>query len=167
MFDTHFCRPQQLSDPHGDFDLMQEELDAIVRKAPGELKWRDFKFIYHAHLPAASYLEGGYYLPWALGLLRDQPLEASEYLGDLIWWISEHAADLDDRSNTIDRVRGALKDCFKKWTESFEVLPDEPASYCNANGLVINSEIVCNVIDELLLHQSNTGVAVEFIESIK
>ena len=95
MFDPPGVRPFGLSDPHGDFYLQQGVLDQIAHKAPGDLNALEIRFIFQCGLPAGNYLESRYYLPWALGYLRERREGCLEFISYLTWWISHHATELE------------------------------------------------------------------------
>lgn len=123
-------------------------------------------------MPAGTFAESAYYLPWAFGYLRENREEAFEYLGSLVHWISEHANELRNVHETIRQVRKAMDDCLTDWTREFEVVHlDEEA--CRAGGCgilyhdyVMQSGIVCELIDSLCREKADADVAVQFVDRL-
>ena len=60
-----FPKPEQLSDPHGDWELLEDKLDLIIKKPEAELDWQDFRCLFQVGLPAGTYEESAYFLPYA------------------------------------------------------------------------------------------------------
>ena len=137
-----------------------------------DLDWNDFRDIYQYGLPAGNFEECAYYLPRAFAYVRAQQEGWAGYLSGLIHFISIHADQLANANRTLDRVREALKSCFESWTANFEVIHRDRAA-CEEKGwglqfqdTVINSENICELIDELCRELVHSDVAVAFIEGL-
>ncbi len=91
-----YSRPLKLSDPFGDF--MSEEdrefLRGIIRKSDDTLGWEELSCIFQGILPAGTYEECAYFIPWALKFMASGDDAASSLVDEFCRWCDENIESL-------------------------------------------------------------------------
>jgi len=106
-----------LSDPGGDFS--PEELNRILSKTDAELDWADFDRIFQGKMPAGTYEEVRYYIPFACAYIKNQS-DACDFLEHFSFWIEDNYARLKE-DGLIAPIVAVFHALFRKSTSSFEL----------------------------------------------
>ena len=154
-----FPKPEQLSDPHGDWELLEDKLDLIIKKPEAELDWQDFHCLFQVGLPAGTYEESAYFLPHAFDYLASGKDDSFEFMSDLFWFISENLSKIEADGFKAD-IQRALRDLLNLWISNFTVEHFDEAA-CIAKGWrvkffnrLIDIEYVAGWIDDLVRFKS-------------
>jgi len=83
-----YPKPTQFSDPYHDWDGCEDLLNSILAKEPQDLVSTDYDTIFSAHLPAADYEEGAYYIePCFEWMGKRTDAVKSNVCGGVFWYI--------------------------------------------------------------------------------
>lgn len=135
--DIPFSKPGSLSDPGGDWELMEDKLNNIISKSEAELDWQDFHCLFQVGLPAGTYEESVYFLPHAFDYLAKDKDGSFEFMSDLFWFISENITRMEADSFA-GEVKKALSDLLNVWVDNFNVEHFDKAA-CVARGWSVES----------------------------
>ncbi len=169
LFKTPYNRPLKLSDPHHDFT--DEILNKVINTFDEEMGWWEFSILFQVGLPAGTYQECCYFLPFAFRYIALNPDESLGCLSEIIWFISDNADNLA-KDNILEQCIEAMKKCYAKWTSEFIVVhynkkACEEKQWClEHDDIVENSQIIIESLDDLAYYKSLETIAFDFIEEI-
>lgn len=162
-------RPQILSDPYHDFS--ENRLTEILEKKDCELTWSDFSDLFGPHLPAGSYEEVVYFLPLAFLEIQNNSDDALDLITPVFVFCSKNYVQLTIDGN-IEFVNHHIIQCLKQWTNSFEIKHFDKSA-CLKKGweieyfdYVVNSELVCTCISDLVEYGSFSSLVTLFVKSL-
>ena len=110
-------KPTRLSDPGGDFS--PEELNRILSKEDAELDWTDFDRLFFGKMPAGTYEEVRYYIPFACAYIENRR-DACNFFEHFSIWIEDNYARLKE-DGFVDPVVSSFHALFRKATSSFDL----------------------------------------------
>ena len=110
-------KPTRLSDPGSDFS--PEEMNRILSKADAELDWADFDCLFFGKMPAGTYEEVRYYIPFACAYIENQR-DACNFFEHFSIWIGDNYARLKE-DGLLDPIISAFHNLFRKATTSFSL----------------------------------------------
>lgn len=162
-------RPDRLSDPFSDFT--PASLKRLLAVPDDKMGWSELQQLFGPFLPAGTYDESVYFLPHALEHLITHEHEALDLETAVIWFCSEYAERLE-ADHYLPDVKGQLLRCLKAWTRDFRVQHYD-ADACARKGWgcrrfdhVLNSELVCQSLEDLVRFERHRDVALEFFHSL-
>jgi hypothetical protein len=130
----------------------------------------EFRAIFHFGV-LGTFEELAYFLPLALRCMFRNPDDALEFMNGVIFFISDSTEELKNAS-LLEPSRDALTKIFHKWTEAFKVVHYDKDA-CKAKGWVLeyddiveNSQIVCELIDELWRRKTHKDLADDLTKSL-
>ena len=158
-------RPAKLSDPHRDFT--PKLLAELLATPDSQLQWNHLQNLLGPFLPAGTYQESVYFLPFAFaGLRRDD--DALELTASVTWFVSEYADNLAS-DGILDECRAEIMSCLLYWMRDFTVLHFDRAA-CAAKGwgllcfdYVLRSEAICQTLCDLDRYNRHADLTDEFI----
>ena len=116
MITIPYQRPLQLSDPYDDFSTT--ELRAILNCKDSELGWEQLYCIFQSYLPAGTYEECAYFIPFALNFIQGDDDGAPDLIFNFIWWISEYMERLKNDS-IYEEIMRAIESLFVDIVKQF------------------------------------------------
>jgi hypothetical protein len=164
-----YARPSKLSDPYSDFT--PELLDELLSIPDEKLELTHLRSLLGPFLPAGTYSESIYFLPYAFNHLRKHEDNALDLTTSVTWFISEYANQLE-ADGLLNSCRAEVMQCFLHWIENFSVIHFDKAE-CQANGYslsyfdyVHNSEVVCETLCDLDRFIRHLDIADDFFERL-
>lgn len=146
-----YPRPTKLSDPSCDFS--PEKLQRILAIPDDELGWRDLRDLLGPFLPAGTYEESVYFLPFGFQELQREE-GALDLTTSVSGFISRFADDLE-RDGLQDECRAEMERCLLRWVSEFRVEHFDRRG-CAAKGwgldyfdYVRGTEVVCETLRDL------------------
>lgn len=146
-----YPRPTKLSDPH--FEFTDERLKQLLAIPDDKLGWHHLRDLLGPFLPAGTYRESVYFLPFAFRSLRCED-NALDLTTSVSWFISENAEDLAT-DGLLEECRSEMEGCLRRWVADFTVEHFDQ-DRCAAKGwrlsyfdYVHRSEIVCETLCDL------------------
>ena len=112
-----YQKPTRLSDPGGDFS--PEELNRILSKEDAELDWADFDCLFFGKMPAGTYEEVRYYIPFACAYIENRR-DACNFFEHFSIWIGDNYARLKE-DGFVDPIVSAFHHLFRKATSTFDL----------------------------------------------
>ena len=169
FFHVPYSRPKSLSDPH--HDNFKYELKELLTAPDESLNFSQFRSLLGPYLPAGTYEETCYFLPFAFTYILTHDDDALDFVTTLVWYCSEYADKLRyDR--ILEDARQGIRKCLDHWTKQFEVIHFD-AEGCRAKGwglehfdYVRNTEVVGQALEDLMRFHSNSDLAVTFITEL-
>jgi hypothetical protein len=165
MFKTPFQRPTSISDPSGHLPA-----EHILQMPNQEMGWSEFRAIFHFGV-LGTFEELAYFLPFALEYMVTNPNDALEFMNGVIFFISDSTDELKQAS-LLEPCRDGLSQIFHHWTNDFKVVHYDKDA-CKAKGWILeyddiveNSQVVCELIDELWRHKTHKDLADHLIKSL-
>lgn len=123
-----YNRPQKLSDPNKDFE--QQELEDIIHTKDCEMGFYELDCIFQGCLPAGSYEESAYFIPFAL-------LEISKHddglLDDFLRWVSANKENIE-KDDLLTPIMDYLVGIFQNYLSYYNI--DEKSMYPDGGGYV-------------------------------
>jgi len=169
MLKVRQARPYRLSDPFSDFT--PADLKRLLAVPNDKMGWSELQQLFGPFLPAGTYDESVYFLPRALEHLITHERDALDLGTAVIWFCSEYAERLEADHYLLD-VKGRLLACLKAWTRDFRVQHYD-ADACARKGWrrkyfdhVLNSEVVCQSLEDLVRFERHRDLALEFFHSL-
>lgn len=160
-----YPRPTKLSDPH--FDFTPEFLSQLLAIPDDKLEWHHLRNFLGPFLPAGTYQESVYFLPFAFQSLHLEE-DALDLTTSICWFISEYADDLS-RDGLLDQCRSEAEGCLRHWVADFTV-DHFHRDDCAAKGwrrpyfdYVHRSEAVCETLCDLDRFARHADLADRFI----
>ena len=160
-----YPRPKKLSDPHSDFT--PESLSKLLATPDAKLEWHHLQNLLGPFLPAGTYQESVYFLPFAFQTLPREE-HALDLTTSVCWFISEYADDLA-RDGLLDECRSETESCFRRWVADFTIEHFDRDG-CAAKGwglsyfdYVHRSEAVCETLCDLDRFARHADLADRFI----
>ncbi|MEM6638439.1 MAG: hypothetical protein AAF610_00915 [Pseudomonadota bacterium] len=169
IFESYYPRPIRFSDPHRDWRA--DRLQQILEVPDEALTSAEYRVMFAVGVPAASYEEGVYFLPYAFAHLLKDKNDALDYLPGVFRFVSFHADRLAEDRLT-KPVRLAITKCFSHWTSTFAVVHyDKQACRKKGWGLdyanhVAYSEEVCDGLDYLARFHAFEDVAHQIVHAL-
>lgn len=146
-----YSRPTKLSDPH--FDFTPESLKELLATPDDQLQWHQLQSLLGPFLPAGTYQESVYFLPFAFAYLYHGD-NALDLTTSVTWFVSEYADDLE-ADGLLEECRAEIAGCLQHWIQSFTVIHfDGDACAVKGWGLryfdyVESSETICQTLCDL------------------
>jgi hypothetical protein len=163
-----YPRPKKLSDPHSDFT--EELLNQLLTIPDEELEWHHLRDLLGPFLPAGTYQESAYFLPFAFRSLHHEK-NALDLTTSVCWFISEYADDLAKDGN-LDACRAETEGCLRHWIADFTIKHFDRDG-CAAKGwglsyfdYVHRSEAVCETLCDLDRFARHADLADRFITGL-
>ena len=163
-----YPRPEKLTDPH--FDFTQESLIQLLATPDEKLEWHHLRNLLGPFLPAGTYEESVYFLPFAFQSLRRKE-NALDLTTSVCWFISEFADELS-RDGLLDACRFEAEGCLRHWIANF-TLEHFDRDGCAAKGwrlsyfdYVHRSEAVCETLCGFDRFTRNADLADSFIKRL-
>lgn len=160
-----YPRPRKLSDPHSDFT--KEHLRELLATPDEELEWHHLRALLGPFLPAGTYTESVYFLPFALQALDDGE-DALDLTSSVCWFLSEYADELA-RDGLLDECRSKIESCLQHGVAAFSVVHFNREA-CAAKGWglryfdsVHRSEVICGLLCDLDRFARHADLADRFI----
>jgi len=159
-------RPENLSDPGKDFSSWH--LQDILAKPDCELIWSDFQDLFGPHLPAGTYEEIVYFLPFGFQYLVLPESESLDTVSAVFGFCSKNSFGLE-KDGIKEQVDQAILGCLDFWTQCFEIVHlDEKA--CKRKGwkreyfdYVKNSELLFCGLKNLIELKTYEQMAISFL----
>ncbi len=163
-----YPRPTKLSDPH--FDFTPESLNELLATPDEKLEWHHLRNLLGPFLPAGTYQESVYFLPFAFQSLHREK-DALDLTTSVCWFISEYADDLA-RDRLLDECRSETESCLRRWVADLTIEHFD-RSGCAAKGwglayfdYVHRSEAVCETLCDLDRFGRHADLADRFITGL-
>lgn len=162
-------RPTSLSDPYGDFT--EGILRDLLATPDDGMALPHFQNLFGPFLPAGTYEETVYFLPFAFAYILSHQEDALDLVTSLAWFVSEYGDELKS-DGLFDGSREKFRECFAQWTRRFTVIHfDEGACRLKGWGLkycdcVENIEVVCEGTCDLVRFGRHADIVTEFVESL-
>ena len=160
-----YSRPTKLSDPH--FDFTPESLQQLLATPDEKLEWHHLRNLLGPFLPAGTYQESVFFLPFAFKSLQ-RAEDALDLTTSVCWFISEYADDLAS-DGLLDECRSEIEGCLRCWVANFTVEHFD-RNGCAAKGWRLNyfdyvhrSETVCETLCDLDRFTCHGDLADSFI----
>jgi hypothetical protein len=119
--------PLRLSDPGKDFS--DEELQGIINTKDSDLGWFELACIFQSYLPAGTYEECAYFIPYALDFIAMSHDESSCLLENFILWFGDNPLDdayfLLKRDGLLDPIMERLHGYLLEWTSRFDLIENK------------------------------------------
>lgn len=156
----------KLSDPFHDFG--REMLGQLLDVPDEQLEWHHLQNLLGPFLPAGTYQESVYFLPFAFEFLHREENNALDVTTSVTWFISEYGDDLM-RDGLLDECRSKIEGCLLHWTRDFTVEHFDndgcaakgwKSSYCD---YVRRSEVICETLCDLERFIRHADLADRFI----
>jgi hypothetical protein len=169
-FSSLYGKPKTLTDRYD--ECSDEAISHVLGKSEAELGWNDFNMLFRVGVAPATYEEGLCFLPAALAFLR-RPAnpDAVDCIADVLWFVSEHAARMEQD--------GLLPDCHD---QVLALLQERTAQFVVVHwdreknrqmgrdrdhfDYVEDSQLVCDTIEALLRFETLGTWAAEFLNSL-
>ena len=132
------------------------------------LTWRHLQALFDPHLPAGTYAEVVYFLPWAFRFLFDRLDGFGEITNAVAGWIAKNTESLVS-DGLLESARVNLLACLEQWAGGFDVLRHSVVHrhHCTWRLYYVkNSETVTEFLAQLIRHGPQADVAAEFLRSI-
>ena len=151
--------------------ITDRELSDILALGDEDLKFHEFRSLFHIARCVGTYDELVYFLPHALEYIKQNPDDGFECMSHIVHFVSGEVESLGG-DGLIEPCRNAIWGWFKQWTTSFSVQHyDEQA--CKQKGWIIkyddivaNSQLVCELVDYLLWQRTHADLAKKMIRSL-
>lgn len=169
LFRVPYSRPKSLSDPH--HDNFKYALKELLNTPDESLNFSQFRSLLGPYLPAGTYEETCYFLPFAFTYILTHDDNALELVTSLVWYCSEYTDKLR-ADRILEDSRQGIRECLDHWTKQFEVVHFD-AEGCRAKGwglehfdYVRNTEAVGQALEDLMRFHSHSDLAVTFITEL-
>jgi hypothetical protein len=163
-----YPRPTRLSDPH--FDFTPESLNVLLATPDEKLEWHHLQNLLGPFLPAGTYHESVYFLPFAFQTLHCEE-HALDITTSVCWFISEYADNLA-KDGLLDECCSKLEHCLRHWVADFSIQHFD-RNGCAAKGwglsyfdYVHRSEAVCETLCDLDRFTRHADLADRFIAKL-
>ncbi len=169
-FRTLYGKPETLTDRYD--ECSAEATARLLSKPTAAYGWNDFNSLYRVGVAPATYEEGLYFLPSALAFLR-RPAnpEAVHCVADVMWFISEHAARLE-QDGLLPECHDQVLALLQERTAQFMVVHWDREKNRQMGrdrdhyDYVEDSQLVCDTIEALLRFGTLGKWAAEFLDSL-
>ena len=169
-FQTLYGKPQTLTDRYD--ECSDEAIARVLGKPEAELGWNDFNLLFRVGVAPATYEEGLWFLPAAFAFLRrpSNP-DAVDCLADVIWFVSEQAARLE-QDGFLEACREQVLALLRERTTQFVVVHwnREKNRQMGFNrdhfDYVEDSQLVCDTLEALLRFEKLRTWAEEFVAAL-
>jgi hypothetical protein len=159
-----------LSDPH--HDNFKYALKELLNTPDESLNFSQFRSLLGPYLPAGTYEETCYFLPFAFTYILTHDDDALELVTSLVWYCSEYTDKLR-ADRILEDSRQGIRECLDHWTKQFEVVHFD-AEGCRAKGwglehfdYVRNTEAVGQALEDLMRFHSHSDLAITFITELR
>lgn len=157
-FKTLYGKPKTLTDRYD--ECSAEAIAHLLSKAEAELTWNDFNMLYRVGVAPATYQEGLYFLPAAIAFLRRSPNpDAVDCVADVMWFLSEYAARLE-QDGLLPECREQILALLRERTVQFVVVHWDREKNRQMGrdrdhyDYVEDSQLVCHTVEALLRFKS-------------
>lgn len=117
-FQVPYPRPTNLSDPYYDFDGC--DLKALAARPIDEMKWDDYQYLFGPHLPAGTYEEVMFFLPYAFDFLKINHNDSLDVTYAVFGFCSINKDKLQ-RDGLLEIVQAKILDCLQVWSQEFNI----------------------------------------------
>lgn len=169
-FKTLYGKPKTLSDRYD--ECREADIADLLRKPEAELGWDDFNMLFRVGVASASYEEGVYFLPAAFAFLRRHPNPDTVHcIADVIWFVSEHAARLEQHG-FLEACREQVLALLHERTTQFVVVHWDREKNRQMGfdrdhlDYVEDSQLVCDTLEALLRFDQLRTWAEEFVAAL-
>jgi len=164
-----YPRPSKLSDPH--FDFTPETLGQLLGTPDGKLQWHQLQSLLGPFLPAGTFRESAYFLPFAFECLNREEEHALDLTTSVTWFVSEYADELAT-DGLLEECRSEIMGCLLHWTRDFSVVHFDRDA-CAAKGwrlgyfdYVQRAEAICQTLCDLDRFARHADLADRFIRHL-
>jgi len=169
-FKLLYGKPKTLTDRYD--ECREADIADVLSKPEAELGWGDFNMLYRVGVAPATYEEGLWFLPAALAFLRRHPnADAVHCVADVIWFISEHAARLE-QDGLLEACREQVLALLHERTAQFVVVhwdreKNRQMGFDREHlDYVEDSQLVCDTLEALLRFDKLRTWAEEFVVAL-
>lgn len=136
-----------------------------------DLEFSEYRILFGIARCVGAYDELVYFLPHAFNYVKNNPDDGFECTSEIIHFISSEAESLE-RDALIEPCRNEFCLWFEQWTRAFivqhydELACKEKGWVIRYNDIVLKSQFISDLIDDLVRHKSQTDLAEKMIETL-
>lgn len=169
-FKTLYGKPKTLTDRYD--EAREDYITDMLGKSEAELGWDDFNLLFRVGVASASYEEGVYFLPAAFAFLRRNPDDDGIHcVADVMWFVSEHAARLE-QDGLLEECREQVLALLRERTGQFVVIHWDREKNRQMGfdrdhlDYVEDSQLVCDTLEALLRFEKLRTWAEKFLVAL-
>jgi hypothetical protein len=158
-FKVPYPRPKQFSDPFNDH---WEHCTSLILTRDDLLQPSDIEAILGPTMPAGTYEESVYFLPFAFDMLMSSRQDTMILISPIVGFCSINAERLKN-DGVLDDVRREISNCLTTWTTTFSIYHRPGDEMTHEDWFVTNSTYVYEMLHGLAKFKAHSDLALAHV----